>query len=57
MPARKTTELYDLGADPAEHHNLAARKPELLRKLLDELRRFQQRHGLDPALYGLEASP
>jgi arylsulfatase A-like enzyme len=35
-------ELYDLGADPGESHNLASAMPELVRDLQQRLRTFQR---------------
>ncbi len=35
-------ELFDLNADPAEKHNLASEKPELVREMEQQLRAWQQ---------------
>jgi arylsulfatase A-like enzyme/Tfp pilus assembly protein PilF len=38
-----TPELYDLGADPDERHNVASEQPERVRRMLDDLQRGLQR--------------
>lgn len=39
-------ELYDLGADPTEQHNLAAAQPEQARQLADRVAAIQRDHRL-----------
>jgi len=41
-------ELYDLDADPRETENLAAREPDLTRRLLTRLVRWKRECGADP---------
>lgn len=44
-----TTELYDLATDPAEHHNLAAERPDLVAELGTQLMAEFRRHAAVPA--------
>jgi arylsulfatase A-like enzyme len=39
LDAGQTTELYDLGTDPSEQHNLAADRPDLVQRLAASLER------------------
>lgn len=38
-------ELYDLGSDPSEKKNIARRKPDIVRELLDRLNSWSDHHG------------
>jgi arylsulfatase A-like enzyme len=52
-PAADTLELFNLAADPGERENLAARHPEIVRRLADRLEAFA-REALPPKA---EAAP
>ena len=52
-PAADTLELFNLAADPGEQENLAARHPEIVRRLADRLEAFA-REALPPKA---EAAP
>jgi hypothetical protein len=52
--AKPVLELYDLGGDPAEQTDLAAREPELVAQLHRRLREFGtwQKAGVGPYIEG-----
>lgn len=42
-PGQPAGQLYDLGADPAERHNLYGERPEIVRRLRGEMERLTRR--------------
>ncbi len=50
---KASPELYDLVADPVEQHDLAAQHPEIVDRMLLQLRKWQQSCRDSAAVYGI----